>query len=54
MDGGVGGSDVLPALWPWDLLYSKGWRLAAVGGGWWLVVPGDYPAGLSLTKKTSC
>ena len=40
-------SGMLSASWSWDLLYFKGWRLAvgvwrlaAVGGGWWLEVGG--------------
>ena len=57
----------LPASWPWDLLYFKGWRLAvggwrllAVGGCWrlavvggcWRLVVGSWrPLGAVLSKQ---
>ena len=37
----------LSASWSWDVLYFKGWQLAAVGGGWRRLMVGG-PWGLSL------
>ena len=34
-----------------ETLLNNGWRLAAVGSSWWLVVPQGCPLVLSFTKK---